>query len=136
MAGEALELVKGLYGFDWIGLSSRDAGFEGLERAMDPEFRAKVSPALGERELRGMDGVANFIDALEEDFDEFRYVGEEFAETGEDKIVVSGRIMARGRASKMPLASEFGHVWSLRDGKVLRVDAFLDRASAERAAGM
>jgi ketosteroid isomerase-like protein len=100
-----LEVIRSLYGFDWIGIGSRERGFQELERLMDQGFQARVSPELGDRELQG-------------------------------RVVVSGRILARGRTSKMPLASEFGHLWSLKDGRVLRVEAFLDRASAEQAAGM
>ena len=136
MGEQNLEVVRSLYGFDWIGIGSRERGFEELQALMDPDFRARVSPELGDRELQGMQGMTNFIDALEQDFDEFRYVGDRFTEAAEGKVVVSGRILARGRASKMPLVSEFGHLWSLRDGRVLRVAAFLDRAAAEQAAGL
>ena len=136
MGERNLEVIRRLYGFDWIGIGSRERGFQELERLMDQGFQARVSPELGDRELQGIQGMNNFIDALEEDFEEFRYVGDSFAETPDGRVVVSGRILARGRTSKMPLASEFGHLWSLKDGRVLRVEAFLDRASAEQAAGM
>jgi ketosteroid isomerase-like protein len=131
-----LDVIRSLYGFDWIGIGSRERGFEDLKGLMAPDFRARVSPELGDRELQGIEGMTNFIDALEQDFDEFRYVGDRFSEAADGRVVVSGRILARGRASKMPLASEFGHLWSLREGTLLRVEAFLDRAAAERAAGM
>jgi ketosteroid isomerase-like protein len=131
-----LDLIRSLYGFDWIGIGSRERGFQELAAQMDPDFRARVSTELGDRELQGMEGMTNFIDALEQDFDEFQYVGDRFTEAADGRVVVSGRILARGRASKMPLASEFGHLWHLRDGRALRVEAFLDRASAEQAAGM
>ena len=129
-----LATVRRLYGFDWIGIGSREQGFQEVAAQMDPDFRARVSPELGDRELHGLEGMNNFIDALEEDFEEFRYDADHFTEADDGRVVVSGRIKARGRGSKMPLTSEFGHLWTLRDGKVLRVEAFLDRLQAERAA--
>ena len=135
--GEAsTKLVEQLYGFDWIGLVSREHGVELLEGLMDSDFSARVSPEVGDRELRGVDGLINFIDALERDFEEFRYVADEIADAPGGRVVVWGRIVARGRASKMPLTSGFGHVWSVHEDRVLRVEAFLDRAAAESAAGM
>ncbi len=136
MGDEEVGLVRRLYGFDWVGLGSREEGFGELERLMAPGFRARVSPELGDRELQGIDGMTVFIDALEQDFAEFRYVGDRFDQGGEGGVVVHGRIVARGRASGMPLTSEFTHVWTLRDGRVLRVEAFLDPAAAERASGV
>jgi len=133
--GEAsTKLVEQLYGFDWIGLVSREHAVELLEGLMDSDFSARVSPEVGDRELRGVDGLINFIDALERDFEEFRYVADEIADAPGGRVV--GRIVARGRASKMPLTSGFGHVWSVHEDRVLRVEAFLDRAAAESAAGM
>jgi ketosteroid isomerase-like protein len=129
-----LAVVRRLYGFDWIGIGSREQGFEEVAAQMDPDFRARVSPELGDRVLHGLEGMTNFIDALEEDFEEFRYDADHFTEADDDRVVVSGRIRARGRASKMPLTSEFGHLWTLQEERVLRVEAFLDRLQAERAA--
>lgn len=136
MGDSNVDLVRQLYGFDWIGIGSREEGFGELGKAMDPEFRARVSPELGDRELRGVEGLENFVDALEEDFETFRYEPEQITEVGEESVVVWGTIFARGRNSKMPLTSEFGHVWTLREGKALRVEAFLDRTAAERAADL
>jgi ketosteroid isomerase-like protein len=136
MGESNVDLVRQLYGFDWIGLVSREEGFGELGKAMDPGFRGRVSPELGDRELHGVEGLVNFVDALEEDFESFRYEPEEITEAGKDSVVVWGTIFARGRNSKMPLTSGFGHVWTLRDGKALRVEAFLDRRAAERAAGL
>lgn len=136
MGESNVELVRHLYGFDWIGIGSREEGFDDLAKRMDPEFRARVSPELGDRELQGVDGVENFVDALEEDFEAFRYEPEQITEAGEDRVVVWGTIFARGRNSKMPLTSEFGHVWTVRDGTALRVEAFLDRHAAEQAGGL
>jgi len=104
--GEAsTKLVEQLYGFDSIGLVSREQGVELLEGLMDSDFSARVSPEVGDRELRGVDGLINFIDALERDFEEFRYVADEIADAPGGRVVVWGRIVARGRASKMPLTS-------------------------------
>jgi len=36
----------------------------------------------------------------------------------------------------MPLSGEFGHVWTIEDGRAAGVSAFRDRESARREAGL
>jgi hypothetical protein len=50
-------------------------------------------------------------------------------------ILVFGRIMARARATGMPLSGEFGHIWTVRDGLGTRVQAYRDRNEARKVAG-
>ena len=134
--GEAsTKLVEQLYGFDWIGLVSREQGVELLEGLMDSDFSARVSPEVGDRELRGVDGLINFIDALERDFEEFRYVADEIADAPGGRVVVRGDRRPWSREQDA-VDQRFGHVWSVHEDRVLRVEAFLDRAAAESAAGM
>jgi ketosteroid isomerase-like protein len=63
------------------------------------------------------------VEGLEEDFSEFRYQAETFDEVSPDQVLVTGHIQARGRRSNMPLTAPFGHLWTLRDGKALKVEA-------------
>ncbi len=124
---EPVELIRRIYGVDWIGVGSRRQGFEELEKVLSPDFTARVSPEVGDRELRGLGEFAVFIDALEQDFDEFHYDPEEF-EQRDDRVVVSGVVFGRGRASKMPLTSRFEHLWTVRDGRAVAVEAHLGPA--------
>jgi ketosteroid isomerase-like protein len=92
---------------------------------MAPDVQAQISPEVGERTLHGLEGFAVFVEGLEEDFSEFRYQAEEFEELSPEQLVVSGHIQARGRRSNMPLTASFGHLWTLRDGKAVSVEARL-----------
>ena len=42
----------------------------------------------------------------------------------------------RGRGSGVTVDTEGAHVWTLRDGKVVRLEAFADRAKALAAVGL
>jgi ketosteroid isomerase-like protein len=125
-----IDLIRTLYGFDWVGIGSRRQLFAEVEKRVVPDFTARMSPEVAERELHGAGDLAVFIQALEQDFDEFRYDPETFEERG-GRIVVSGVVFGRGRASKIPLRSRFEHVWTVRDGRAVAVEAHLDPAPAE-----
>jgi ketosteroid isomerase-like protein len=132
--GERADLIRRIYGFDWAGIRTRREGFEELRGLVTHDFHSQLSPELGERVLSGVQGLEMFVEAVEEDFSEFIYDADEIEEVGEDQVLVLGRIVARARATGMPLTGEFGHVWTVRDGLASRVAAHRDRDEARSAA--
>jgi ketosteroid isomerase-like protein len=66
-------------------------------------------------------------------FDELTIEPEEFHEHGE-LIAVPVRQRARGEASGLELEIRIGHLWTVRDGKIARLDVFPARQDALRAA--
>jgi ketosteroid isomerase-like protein len=132
--GEHAELIRRIYGFDWATVRSRRDGFGELRGMVSEEFESQLSPELGERVLSGVPGLEMFVEAVEQDFSEFHYDADEVEEIGDDQVLVLGRIVARGRATGMPLSGEFGHIWTVRDGRASHVEAHRDRDEARKAA--
>jgi ketosteroid isomerase-like protein len=125
MAERNADVIRGVYGFNWAAVDDRRRGLAAASEVMAPEVEARISPEVGDRTLRGLEGFAVFVEGLEEDFSEFRYQPEKFDEVSSEQLMVSGRIQARGRRSNMPLTAPFGHLWTLRDGKAVKVEARL-----------
>jgi ketosteroid isomerase-like protein len=123
MAESNAELIRGLYGFNWAAVDDRGRGLAAAGEVMAPQVEARVSPEVGDRTLHGLEGFAVFVEGLEEDFSEFRYQAEEIDEVSPDQVMVTGQIQARGRRSNMPLTAPFGHLWTLREGRAVRVEA-------------
>ena len=121
--GNDLDRLRGLYDIDWTSVGPRENGLAAAAEVMAPDVKAHISPEVGERVLDGLGGFATFVQGLEEDFSEFRYVAEEVTETAPGEYVVIGKIQARGRLSNMPLSSPFRHEWTFRDGSAHRVEA-------------
>jgi ketosteroid isomerase-like protein len=132
--GERADLIRRIYGFDWAAIRSRREGFDDLRAMVSPDFESQLSPELGERVLTGVQGLEMFVEAIEEDFSEFQYDADEVEEIADDQVLVLGRIVARARATGMPLSGEFGHIWTVRDGLATRVEAHREREAARRAA--
>ena len=59
----------------------------------------------------------------------------EFIDAG-DKVVVILHERARSRPGFTEVEDEFAHVWTVRDGKVTRVDIFNEKSEAAKAAGL
>lgn len=125
MAEGNADLIRGVYGFNWAAVDDRRRGLAAASEVMAPAVEARISPEVGDRTLHGLEGFAVFVEGLEEDFSEFRYQPEKFDEVSPEQLLVTGQIQARGRRSNMPLAAPFGHLWTLRDGKAVKVEARL-----------
>jgi ketosteroid isomerase-like protein len=125
MARSNAELVRDLYGYNWVAVDERERGLAAAAGIMAEEIEARISPEVADRTLHGIGDFAVFVQGLEEDFSEFRYDGERFEEVAPARVMVTGHIRARGRRSNMPLTAPFGHLWEMRDGKAVRVEARL-----------
>ncbi len=136
MGKREIETVRKIYGFNWASVGSREVGFEELEAIVSPDFESVMSPETGGRTLRGTEELRQFGDALEQDFEAFAYNPGEFIEAPDGRVLVLGKVGGVGRASKLPLAGEFGHLWTLEDGRATRVEAYLDPELARTKADL
>ena len=123
MPEDNADLIRGVYGINWADVDDRGRGLAAAREVMATHVEARVSPEVGERTLLGLEGFAVFVEGLEEDFSEFRYDAERFEEVSAEQLFVSGHIRARGRRSNMPLSAPFGHLWTVRDGWAVKVEA-------------
>ena len=84
---------------------------------------------------RGHDGLRSLFREWHEAWGSIEYDYEELIDAGERVISVVTR-HARGRASGVEVERPFALLWTLREGRVVRVVWFLDRAEALEAAGL
>ena len=88
------------------------------------------------------DGPSSGLNAIRDQFERWESSWEELVETAEefidagDRVVVKALYRGRGRGSGVPIEARFYAVYTLRDGRVVRVDEFTDRAEALEAAGL
>ena len=61
---------------------------------------------------------------------------EQVIDLGGERVLVLSRQTARGKTSGLRFDREFGDLFTLRDGKVLRYVSYWDRAEALEAAGL
>ena len=91
------------------------------------------SPDLGI--LEGHSGFLRWIDDWDEAWEEWRVEPEEYIDAGE-RVVVLLSLFARGRGSGVSLERRDGMVWTVRDGKAVRLDYFNTATEALEAAGL
>jgi ketosteroid isomerase-like protein len=84
---------------------------------------------------RGHEEITRYFDQLDEVWERQVLEPLEIVEV-DDKVVVPVRITTLGKGSGAETTSEAAHLWTIRDGKVLRLQIFQTPAEAFEAAGL
>ena len=82
---------------------------------------------------RGIDRVVNDFFTFLADFDEFYAEGDEYFESG-DHVIVLGRYVGVTKKGRR-VQSRFAHFWTIRDGKVARLQQTGDTLLIAQALG-
>ena len=81
---------------------------------------------------RGRDAIRAFLQSFLESWQDFHQETEEVT-AGEGCVLVMLRSRVRGKGSGVAVEARYAHLWTMRDGSGVRVDAYLDREEALRA---
>ena len=133
MSQQNLEVMRSLY--EGWQAAPRGVFDEELTGALlDPDFELHPDPDaywVGVNETyRGPGGLAKYMAAIYEAFDDYTPEVERFLEAG-DKVVTLAIERARGRDSGAEVQqARTAHVWTLREGRPVRLDLYLDRRRA------
>ncbi len=135
MSEENVEIVRRVY----------DAGARGDTEAVlsahDPELEWDISHAparnliAGSHHYYGHDGLRAFFREWYEAWENAEADYEEMIDAG-DKVISVETTRARGKRSGAEVELKHAAVWTIREGKVLRVVWFGTRAEALEAAGL
>jgi ketosteroid isomerase-like protein len=88
-----------------------------------------------EQIYRGYDSIAEFFDKWVDGWEDYRFEVEDIIDAG-DKAVAIVRDEGRGKSSGIRLERRHAEVWTFREGKVVRIEPFDDRAEALEAVGL
>ena len=135
MSRETVELVR------WLidAFNTRDLERFASKLHADVEWipalitRAEAGP---ESEFRGVEGFWRWIAATDEAMSEFKVEAEAYRDLGDNRVLLLGRVVGRGRASGAEVRAELGQVFTVRDGQLVSYRGYLDRQDALEAVGL
>jgi ketosteroid isomerase-like protein len=87
---------------------------------------------IEELATQGHDAVRASLARWKGEWDDYKLMPEEFLDMG-DRILVTVRLQGRGRGSGVQIDARFYDVYTLRDGKIIRMDQFTERSEALEA---
>jgi ketosteroid isomerase-like protein len=144
MSQENVEIARGWYEAvnRWLGSYWENPerplnevpGTDALFERLGP--KAEWNWVFGLKSSRGRNQWLRAISDWIETVDDWRIEVEEVIDAVVDRVVATAHVHARGRGSGVPLDQHLSSVVTVRDGKVMRIDDYLDRAEALKAAGL
>jgi ketosteroid isomerase-like protein len=131
MSEENIDTLRASYG----ALNRGD--IDGLVQYVHPEV--ELHPATGGMldmgtTYRGRDGMRQFAETAWESF-EIAVEPEEMTTAARDRILATERWQMRARDG-IETGFQLTHIYTFRDGLVIRIDGFRERAEALKAAGL
>jgi ketosteroid isomerase-like protein len=115
-----------------------DALYAGDRERLFSMFHPEVEfHSVAEQKVyRGYAGLEDYRQDVDATLAGFRTEDNRFLDADRERVVHLYRVVARGHGSGVPVTQEMGAVHQLRDGKVLRVDTYLDQRDALEAVGL
>jgi ketosteroid isomerase-like protein len=134
MAPENVEVVRRVY----EAAARRDAAT--VLALYDPEVeldntRLQIVGGAGGI-YHGHDGLRDFFREWHEAWESVEYDYDELIDAGDEQVIALVTRRGRGRASGADVELRVALVWTLRDGKIIRVVWFPTREEALEAAGL
>jgi len=123
MSSANLELVRSIY-------AAWERGDYSSTEWADAEIEMVSISELFPGNATGIAQLARFWREIISPLQGFRVEAEEFREVDEERLVVLAVWSGRGKASGIAVRREGGHVFHMRDGRVLKLALYEDRARA------
>jgi len=112
-------------------------GFAENSEVLDPEFVWDMSrmEVLESASYTGDEGFRSFFESWAEGFASDQVEAEEIVDAG-DRVVVMVHHSGRGMTSGIEVDQRYAMVWTVRDGRAMRMDMYPARAEALKAVGL
>jgi ketosteroid isomerase-like protein len=137
MSKQNVEIVRRMY--EVLSPSPIGMAPELFEEFIDPEIEwqgPREFPGLADP-VYGYEGIARYGAKIAEVLDDYRMVPERFIDADDDRVLVFSREGGRGKGSGAEVVSHLtAHVWTLKDGRAIRMQSFWERADALEAVGL
>jgi ketosteroid isomerase-like protein len=132
MAIEPIKVIEALYGAFGQGDVPAILGMLAQDVSWDFVGRAEDYPVFGRRS--GRDGAVGFFQALGENEDIEAFEPQAFHAAGE-VVVVEGRAALTLKKNGVKVAYDWAHLFTVRDGLIVRFKGFTDSARIVEAYG-
>jgi ketosteroid isomerase-like protein len=108
---------------------------EPLWETLDEDIAIRDHDIPDSDDYQGYAGLAQWREDWSAAWDDWRWEPEEFIDVG-DRVVAVLRVHAKGRGSGVDVERVDGAVWTLRNGKAVRLDYYGSKAEALKAVGL
>jgi ketosteroid isomerase-like protein len=130
MSQESVEVV--MKAFEAISAGDRDRALSYADSTMVVDATLRV---FNPTTYRGLQGLRQMLTDMDDVWEELRPEAREFRDAG-NRVVVTGRMVGKGRGSGVEVERDFAGIWTVRDGRIVRWEICTNRAEALDAVGL
>ena len=117
---------------DAITSGDRDAALD----VCHPEIEFESMLGISGRTYRGHDGIREYFADIESAWDRWKVDVERTVEGPDGRVAIVMTMHARGQGSGLTLAERTAHIWTLKDGRLVRNQLYRDPELALRDLGI
>jgi len=117
----------------WFERWNRDDRGFSADEELHPDFQ--VISRLQSEPFRGREGLRRWMEEIDEHFQEWELVGEEWRDAG-DRVAVVGHVRLRGKESGVGFDQPVGWLFEFKEGRLFRLRNFVRPEEALEAAGL
>ena len=121
-------------GYEHFGASG-----ELLAELAHPDFVWDMSTFRGWPERQtypGLEGARQFLADWTDSWEDWKLELRELIDAGDETVVAIVHQSGRSKATGLPVEMDFAQVWTVRDGRQLRMRMYADPDEGRRAAGL
>jgi ketosteroid isomerase-like protein len=110
-----------------------------LAEVVDPSFVWDMSTFRGWPERKtypGLEGAKEFLADWSAAWEEWELDLEELLDADEGRVLAIVRQRGRSKATGLAVEMHFAQLWTVRDGKQVRMEMYAEAAEGRRAAGL
>ena len=101
-----------------------------------PEIEFSSVLGISGRSYLGHDGILQYFDDVESAWSEWSVEVERIEEGSDGRVAIVMTMHATGKESGVAVAVPTAHIWTLRDGRLLRNQPYREPGEALRALGL
>jgi uncharacterized protein len=131
MSRENIQLLERMYAA--LNRGNITVALDVIDPEVEWRITAEAGPAPGT--YRGQREVRRALDSMLDVWGEYHDTPLEFFDKG-DYVVARVCSEGTGKASGAEVTGEVAHLWEIRDGKIVRFEAYRQSANALEAAGI
>jgi ketosteroid isomerase-like protein len=129
MSQENVEIVR--RAIDAFNRRDIDAIYECVNS--DLEWFPAMPVTFAGGAFRGREGIESYVREVSDAWEEYRVLGEDIRDLN-DRVLALSRVEALGAGSGAQVDSEMGQVYDFREGRISRIQTYLDHGEALKAA--
>jgi ketosteroid isomerase-like protein len=132
MSQENVEIVR-RFEESWA-TRDLDAALACVHEDFEFDWSDSRGPFVGT--YKGRDGLTHFWTDMLEAWEQFRPEAEQFFDLGAERLLTLDVVRARGKGSGIDMEARGAMLWTMQEGKIIRVKMFQTKDEALEAAGL